>query len=124
MATGHRLAAAETVTIADAVAEPTFDFPTSDPAWRSFWNASEFRDGTPPKYVAQFRTLEGLIASLRAGLGVHLATAGLAESAGDGVVWRQLDDVPALQHFLARRVNDDRPLVRDFVGSATATLTR
>ncbi len=124
MATGHRLAVAETVTIADAVAEPTFDFPTSDQAWRSFWNASEFRDGASPKYVAQFRTLEGLIASLRAGLGVHLATAGLAESAGDGVVWRQLDDVPALQHFLARRVNDDRPLVREFVGSATATLMR
>lgn len=123
MAAGHRLAGVQTVTIADVVAEPTFDFPTSDPTWRAFWNASEFRDGTPPRYVAQFRTLEGLIACLRAGLGVHLATAGLAESAGDGVVWRQLDELPALQHFVACRANDDRSLVRDFLDSTVAALT-
>jgi len=124
MAAGHPLAEAETISIADVVAEPTFDFPTSDPAWRSFWDASEFRRGTPPKYVAQFRTLEGLIASLRAGLGVYLATAGLAESAGEGVVWRRMDELPALQHYVSCRANDERPLVRAFVSSTVATLTR
>jgi len=124
MAAGHRLATADAVCVADVVAEPTFDFPTRDAAWRAFWNATSFRDGAPPRYVAQFRTLEGLVAALRAGLGVHLATEGLVTSAGAGVVWRPLHDVPPLEHFVACRSDDQRPVVRAFVRAAVATLGR
>ncbi len=124
LAESHHLAGAASLTVEDVLAEPTFDFPTPDRAWRDYWNGADFRRGHPPaKYVAQFRTLEGLIASIRAGLGVYFATQGLVASAGPGVTWRPLDDLPALQHSIARRIDDDRPLVRWFVDSAAATLS-
>jgi hypothetical protein len=55
---------------------------------------------------------------------VYFATEGLVASAGPGVVWRRLDELPPLQHSVARRADDDRPLVRSFVDSAADTLTR
>ncbi len=125
LATGHHLASAESLTIDDVIAEPTFDFPTADREWRDYWSGTALRHGRPPvKYVAQFRTLEGLIASIRAGLGVYFATEGLVASAGPGVTWRRLDGLPPLQHHIARRADDDRPLVRAFVDSAADTLGR
>lgn len=125
LAESHHLASAGSLTVEDVIAEPTFDFPTADRAWRDYWSGADFRRGHPPaKYVAQFRTLEGLIASIRAGLGVYFATQGLVASAGPGVVWRRLDDLPPLQHSIARRADDDRPLVRSFVDSASTTLSR
>jgi DNA-binding transcriptional LysR family regulator len=123
LAESHHLASAASLTVEDVIAEPTFDFPTADRAWRDYWSGADFRRGHPPaKYVAQFRTLEGLIASIRAGLGVYFATQGLVAAAGSGVVWRRLDGLPPLQHFLARRADDDRPIVQSFVDTATATL--
>jgi DNA-binding transcriptional LysR family regulator len=123
LAAGHHLAAVESLTVEDVISEPTFDFPTADREWRDYWSGAQFRQGRPPaKYVAQFRTLEGLIASIRAGLGVYFATQGLVASAGPGVVWRPLDDLPSLQHYIARRADDDRPLVQSFVDSAVSTL--
>lgn len=119
----HHLATAATVTVEDVIAEPTFDFPTADRQWRDYWSGADFRRGQPPaKYVAQFRTLEGLIVSIRAGLGVYFATEGLVGSAGPGVVWRLVDELPPLQHYIAHRAGDDRPLVRSFVDSAVDTL--
>jgi hypothetical protein len=44
-------------------------------------------------------------------------------AAGSGVVWRRLDGLPPLQHSIARRADDDRPIVQSFVDSATATLS-
>ena len=123
LAEGHHLATAAAITVDDVIAEPTFDFPTADRAWRDYWSGAAFRRGHPPaKYVAQFRTLEGLIVSIRAGLGVYFATEGLVASAGPGVVWRRVDELPPLQHYIARRAADDRPLVRAFVDSAVDTL--
>jgi DNA-binding transcriptional LysR family regulator len=124
LAESHHLASAASLTVEDVIAEPTFDFPTADRAWRDYWSGADFRRGHPPaKYVAQFRTLEGLIASIRAGLGVYFATQGLVAAAGSGVVWRRLDGLPPLQHSIARRADDDRPIVQSFVDSATATLS-
>jgi DNA-binding transcriptional LysR family regulator len=125
LAESHHLAIAPSLTVEDVLAEPTFDFPTADRAWRDYWSGADFRRGHPPaKYVAQFRTLEGLIASIRAGLGVYFATKGLVVSAGPGVVWRRLDELPQLEHYIARRADDDRPLVQSFVDSAATTLNR
>jgi DNA-binding transcriptional LysR family regulator len=123
LAGSHPLASAASLTVDDVIAEPTFDFPTADREWRDYWSGADFRRGQPPaKYVAQFRTLEGLIASIRAGLGVYFATQGLVASAGQGVVWRQLDELPPLQHSIARRADDDRPLVQSFIDAAVDTL--
>ena len=125
LAESHRLAIADSITIDDVIDEPTFDFPTADREWRDYWSGADFRQGRPPaRYVAQFRTLEGLIVSIRAGLGVYFATEGLVAAAGPGVVWRRLDDAPPLQHYIARRADDDRPLVQAFVDSVAETLSR
>lgn len=121
MSCDHPLAAAESVSAVDLVAEPTFDFPTRDRTWRGYWAATAHRNGTPPRFVAQFRTLEGLSTALRAGLGVHLATKGLVDAAGEGVVWRRLDDVACLTHAVARRTGDDRETVRAFIDCVAAT---
>lgn len=117
----HPLAGRPEVTVADLVAEPTFDFPTKDTAWRDYWCAAAHRDGTLPRYVAQYRTLEGLIAAIRAGLGVHMATKGLVEAAGPGVIWRQLDDVQPLRHYVARRADDDREVVLALIDAVADT---
>ncbi len=123
LAESHHLANAASLTVEDVIAEPTFDFPTADRAWRDYWSGAEFRRGhPPPKYVAQFRTLEGLIASIRAGLGLYFATRGLVAAAGAGVVWRRVDGLPPLQHSIARSADDDRPLVQSFVDSIAGTL--
>lgn len=111
----HPLAARPDSSAADFVAEPTFDFPTKDEAWRGYWNATAHRGGLPPRYVAQYRTLEGLIAAVRAGLGVHLATRGLVDVAGPGVTWRRLDDVDPLTHAIARRKEDNRAEVLQLI---------
>jgi DNA-binding transcriptional LysR family regulator len=124
VAADHPLACREVVTIADVVAEPTFDFPTPDAAWRAYWSAAAHRDGRPVRLAAQYRTLEGLVAALRAGLGVHLATEGLVASAAGGIAWRRLDDVEPLVHAVARRADDDRPTVRAFVDAAVEVLSR
>jgi DNA-binding transcriptional LysR family regulator len=123
LAESHHLASVASLTVADVIAEPTFDFPTADHVWRDYWSGADFRRGHPPaKYVAQFRTLEGLIVSIRAGLGVHFATEGLVAAAGPGLIWRRLDELPPLQHSIARRADDDRPLVQSFVDSVADTL--
>jgi hypothetical protein len=38
------------------------------------------------------------------------------------VVWRRLDELPPLQHSIARRADDDRPLVQSFIDTAATTL--
>lgn len=114
MSAGHPLASKTDLTIADVVAEPTFDFPTPDAEWRAFWSADAFRNGEPPRYVAQFRTLEGLVTALRGGLGVHLAAEGL-KAIGDDLAWRHLPELPPLEHSIARRADDDRPVVAELV---------
>ena len=122
LAAHHPLATKSELTIADIVAEPTFDFPTPDSAWRAFWSAESFRQGKPARYVAQYRNLEGLVSALRAGLGVHLATQPLRETLATDIVWRPVPDYPPLQYFVAQRAGDQRATVANFVETATATL--
>jgi DNA-binding transcriptional LysR family regulator len=125
MASTHPLASKGEITVEDLVGEPTFDFPTPDVAWRDYWSAAKYRDpAARPRFVAQYRTLEGLMTALRAGLGVHLATAGLVESAGTGLLWRRLDDVEPLEHGIARRATDTRPHVEALIETAMATFQR
>jgi DNA-binding transcriptional LysR family regulator len=71
--------------------------------------------------VAHFHTLEGLLSALQAGLGVHLATEPLVTSAGADLVWRQLDEVAPLEHFVARRDDDTRPAVAELVDTIVDT---
>jgi DNA-binding transcriptional LysR family regulator len=118
MAASHPLAAVADLTLDQVLAEPTFDFPTPDKAWHDYWMATQQRGGNPPRIVAQFRTLDALIEVLRSGLGVHTATKPLFEAAGHGLVWREVDGLAPLEHFIAWRAGDTRPEVADFAHTA------
>ncbi len=119
MAADHPLAAKHEVEIADLVEEPTFDFPTPDRRWRDFWMLAEYRGGRPPRITAQFQTLDALLAALRAGLGVHIVSLPLVESSppDSGLVWRPVRALPPLEHRLAWRAGDTRPVLSDLVAA-------
>jgi DNA-binding transcriptional LysR family regulator len=115
MAADHPLAAKDEVTLEELVEEPTFDFPTPDRGWRDFWMLAEYRGGRPPRITAQFQTLDALLAALRAGLGVHIVSLPLIESASpdSNLVWRPVPGLPPLRHYLAWRAGDNRAVLRD-----------
>jgi DNA-binding transcriptional LysR family regulator len=118
MAADHPLAAMDQITLDDVLAEPTFDFPTEDRIWHDFWMATAHRAGRPPKIVADFRALDGLVAALRAKLGVHTGTRSLAELGGSSLVWRHLPEIGPLDHFVAWKSGDKREPVQDFATTA------
>jgi len=117
MAADHPLAGKDEVTIEEFVEQPTFDFPTADRRWRDFWRLAGHRGGRPPRIAAQFRTLDALLTALRAGLGVHIVSLPLVESAGrdSGLAWRPVRGLPPLDHYIAWRSGDERPLMRELV---------
>lgn len=119
--TDHRFASCQAVAMADFVAEPTMDFPTPDPQWRAWWNADAHRTRAAT-ISASYRTLEGLLVALHAGLGVSLATPALVDASPDGLVWRPLVDHPPLRHAIARRAGDERDEVVAMVDCVVATL--
>lgn len=118
MSAAHELARRLDISLNDVLAQPTFDFPSADTAWREFWMATRLRKGRPPHVVAQFQTLDGLVQALKAGLGVNLGTKLLADSAGPGVIWRVVSGLPPLEHFVTRRTGDVRPQVEQFYREA------
>lgn len=119
MAADHPLASIDPLALERALAEPTFDFPTTDRAWHDYWMAISQRSGRPPAIVAQFKTLDALVEALRAKLGVHTGTRSLAELGGGSLVWREMPELQPLEHFVAWRSDDDRREVADFVTTAT-----
>jgi DNA-binding transcriptional LysR family regulator len=118
MAVDHPLADDPDLGLEQVLAEPTFDFATGDRAWREYWMATAHRGGRPPRIVAQFHSIDGLVEALRAGLGVHTGTRSLAESGGTSLVWREIVDLAPLEHSVAWRIGDTRAIVQDFVATA------
>jgi hypothetical protein len=118
MAADHPLAEVDDLTLGVALAEPTFDFTTGDRAWRDYWMAMPHRNGKPPIVVAHFKTLDSLVEAIRAKLGVHTGTRSLADLGGDSLVWREMNELQPLEHFIAWRVGDDRDEVMEFVATS------
>ena len=117
MAADHPLAERTEITIEELVAEPTFLFPTPDARNRDFWMLTDYRGGRPPKIAAEFRTLDALVAALQAGIGVHVAASALPRSLGPGseIVCRRVPGLPQLDHYIAWRSGDERPVLRELV---------
>jgi DNA-binding transcriptional LysR family regulator len=117
MAAGHPLAAVDDLTLDRVLAEPTFDFTTTDRAWHDYWMATAHRGDRPPRIVAHFKTLDALVEALRARLGVHTGTRSLAELGGGSLVWRPMPELEPLHHAVAWRADDDRAHVVEFVST-------
>jgi DNA-binding transcriptional LysR family regulator len=118
MAVDHPLASEVELSLEQVLAEPTFEFATGDRAWHDYWMATAHRGGQPPKIVAEFHSIDGLVEALRAGLGVHTGTRSLAESGGPSLMWREMPDLERLEHAVAWRSEDTRPIVQGFVATA------
>lgn len=120
LSNSHPLARKATVTLAELVQEPIVDVPSADSMSRDFWIAAAHRGGRPPRIGATVQTFDGLIEAIGAGLGVATTVALALDGIGDaaGVVFRPVPGLEPLEFWVARRAEDERPPVLDFVAAA------
>jgi DNA-binding transcriptional LysR family regulator len=123
---GHRLAKKDSVTIAELIEEPTFDFPVVDPVFRDYWMAMNHRGGRPPKIVASFKSLDGLLEAVRGGLGVNLIRERIVDTLGpgSGVTFRPVEGLEPAEVALCWLAGNTDELVSDFVASACDSMSR
>ncbi len=122
VAADHELASKSEVTIEELLELPSFDFPAPDPIGRDYWGVVKERRGRPARIVAQFRSLDGLLEAIRAGLGGHVIRERIVDSLGpsSGVVFRPVPELEPAVVSLARKENDRREVVAEFVEAARA----
>jgi DNA-binding transcriptional LysR family regulator len=126
MAADHPLAEKDELTVAELVAEPTFDFPVEDPVFRDYWMVINHRGGRPPKIVARFRSLDGLLEAVRGRLGVNVIRERIVDTLGQssGVVFRPVAGLEPAEVALAWRQGSSSELVSDFVAAAQDAVSR
>jgi len=122
----HRLASKDSVTIAELIEEPTFDFPVEDPVFRDYWMAVNHRGGRPPKIVASFKSLDGLLEAVRGGLGVNLIRERIVDTLGpsSGVTFRPVEGLEPAEVALCWSQGNTDELVSDFVACACDSMSR
>ena len=122
----HPLAAKDEITIAELIDQPTFDFPVEDPVFRDYWMAINHRGGRPPKIVARFKSLDGLLAAVQGGLGVNLIRERIVDTLGprSGVVYRPVAGLEPAEVALCWLEGNRSELVSDFVASACDAMNR
>jgi DNA-binding transcriptional LysR family regulator len=120
MSASHKLAAKAEVSIDEMIGQPTFDFPAPDSVFREYWMAINHRGGRPPRLVAQFRSMDGLLEAVRGGLGVNLIRERIVDSLGpdSGVVFRPVSGIEPADVLLAWRTGDERELITDLIAAA------
>ncbi|RLV72068.1 LysR family transcriptional regulator [Streptomyces rapamycinicus] len=120
---GHLLAARDVVDFADLLDEPFLALPPSAGALRDHWLATDARGGRPPVVGAEIASTEETYEALVDGRGVCLLASGNAPLITlGGVVTRPVRGISPSRYALARRADDHRPLVLDYVracGEAT-----
>ena len=124
VAADHPLAARTEITLEDFIAQPLVDVPVRDQLWSDFWTVAAHRNGLPPRIGATATTLDAFMEAIGAGLGVATTVASAVDmlGAGAGVVFRPILELTPLDFWVARRENDDRPLVLAFLDAAAAAL--
>lgn len=120
LAADHPLARGASVTLAQFVEQPIVDVPVTDPTARDFWIAAKHRAGRAPRVGATVETLDGLLEAIGAGLGVATTVAAAVDALGAtaGVVFRPVIDLEPLDFWAARRADDERQPVLDFIQAA------
>ncbi|MEU8873771.1 LysR family transcriptional regulator [Streptomyces javensis] len=112
----HPLAAREAVDFADLLDEPFLALPPSAGALREYWLATDTRGGRPPIVGAEIASTEETYEALVDGRGICLLASGNAPLITlGGVVTRPVRGISPSQYALARRADDHRPLVLDYV---------
>ncbi|MDQ3090478.1 MAG: LysR family transcriptional regulator [Actinomycetota bacterium] len=113
---GHRLAGQEEVTLEELLEEPFLALPSSAGPLRDFWLATEERGGQPAHVAAEVASADATFEAVAGGVGVALVAAGNAKLyQHDGVVSRPVVALGPATLAVARRADDGRELVADFV---------
>src|SRR3954470_8323980 len=120
MSASHELAAKAEVSIDEMIAQPSFDFPAPDRVFRAYWMAINHRAGPPPRLVAQFKSMDGLLEAVRGGLGVNLIRERIVDSLGpdSGVVFRPVAGLEPAEVLLAWRSGDEREMITNLIAAA------
>lgn len=112
----HPLAARATVDFTDLLDEPFLALPESAGALRDFWLALDARNGRPPRIGAEIASADETYEALVDGRGVCLlATGNTPLIKRGGVVTRPVRGVSPSRLAVARRADDHRPLVLNYV---------
>ncbi|WP_433678093.1 LysR family transcriptional regulator [Nocardia sp. CA-119907] len=112
---GHHLAGTAALDFADLLNEPFLALPHAAGPLRDYWLAMEKRAGRPVRVGAEVAGIDEVNEALAAGLGVIVTAAGdIPLLDRGGVTFRPVRDLPPLLFALARRANDQRPLVRAY----------
>ena len=121
----HRLAARDSLTMADLFDEPFLALPESAGPLRDYWLAPEARGGRAPVIGAVIHNPDETYEALVDGRGVCLVALGNAPllTRGD-VVTRPVTDVSPSRLALAWRADDDRELVGAYVRAAALVAAR
>jgi DNA-binding transcriptional LysR family regulator len=121
----HRLAARQSLTMADLLDEPFLALPESAGPLRDYWLAPEARGGREPSIGAVIHNPDETYEALVDGRGVCLVALGNAPllTRGD-VVTRPVADVSPSQLALARRADDTRPAVLAYLRAAGLVAAR
>jgi DNA-binding transcriptional LysR family regulator len=118
----HRLAEREVLEWAELLDEPFIALPPSAGALRDFWLAADQRSpGRPARIAAEAASAEETFELIAAGVGVVLLSAGNARIyQRPGVCCVPVNDLTPSELAVARRRDDHRDPVRDFVAAAVA----
>jgi len=103
--------------LADLAGRPWFRFPEdTDPAWQSYWNGGEPREGPVVRAVQE--CLQAVL------WGGTVGMAPLGHRPSEELVVVPLIDMAPSRVVVAWREGDTNPLIRSFVGLATASYRR
>jgi DNA-binding transcriptional LysR family regulator len=121
----HPLAILETVPFAALVEEPFIALPKSSRHLRDYWLALDHRPrGSPVRICAEAHNADETFELIAAGAGIVLLAAGNALIYDrPGIVCRPVHGLSPSQLAVARRHDDRRIPVRDFIDSCTAIVT-
>lgn len=115
----HRLALESSLRIEQLLGESWVAGPRAARVARDFSLAVEHRAGVPPRIAAEVTTLDELLASVAAGMGVALVPEAEARfHAHPGVVFVVVRDLPPATVAIAYRCGETAPLVHEFVAVA------
>ena len=115
----HRFAHELSLPIERLLREPWIAGPRSARVARDYWLAIEHRGGVPPRIAAEVTTLDELLASVAAGMGVALVPEGTARfHARPDLAFIVVPDVPRATVAVAYRAGEPDPLVQEFVSVA------
>jgi DNA-binding transcriptional LysR family regulator len=112
---GHRLAARESVSMADLLDEPFLALPAAAGALRDFWLALDHRDGHPVRIEAEIADTEETYEAVASGIGICLLAAGNAPIFARGdVTMLPVRDLTPSELVLAWNEKHCPPLLETF----------